>query len=172
MTTWKVLYRIKLSEPERGNHPDTRQRSAGLRLQSRVTSCTPRWTSHECRLSLRRWLTISLRPGGNLPVLPDCLDHSLLDAGLGWAGQGRPHSSLGSLPPHPTLPLKQRDKGATVSAQVNPGSGILAMGEPHRLLGWRLEVEGLRWQGPRDPSLTTGLWLLLLQTDCVPRSTC
>lgn len=93
-------------------------------------------------------------------------------AGLGWAGQGRPHSSLGSLPPHPTLPLKQRDKGATVSAQVNPGSGILAMGEPHRLLGWRLEVEGLRWQGPRDPSLTTGLWLLLLQTDCVPRSTC
>lgn len=38
------------------------------------------------------------------------------------------------------------------------------MGEPHKPSGWRLEVEGLSWQGQRDPSLTTGLWLLLLQT--------
>lgn len=37
------------------------------------------------------------------------------------------------------------------------------MGEPHKPSGWRPEVEGLSQQGPRDPSLTTGLWLLLLQ---------
>ena len=71
--------------------------------------------------------------------------------------------SLASLPPRLTLSLKQRDKGAAVSAQVNPGSGILTMGEPHKPSGCRPEVEGLSRQGPRDPSLTTGLWLLLLQ---------
>lgn len=65
----------------------------------------------------------------DLPVLPDCLDHSPLDAGLGI---------LASLPPHLTLSLKQWDKGATVSAQVNPGSGILTTGEPHKPSGWRL----------------------------------